>query len=503
MKFFWKVFFSTILIAAAAFAVGGYTLIDSQFRAALGREVDAAYEENSLLYDAFEREFSDIAIMSDEFYAKYGLFTDNYAALDGDQITQADSQETIDQMRRESIWRAAQTVSGSGSRGSLHFRFADEAGSPIYSSRELALSGEPVLEIPAGSRGYALRTLGDAIYVHAARPLTLLHKTVYLETFRDVTALFRDRAAQFRRFQYLALAMIAATGVVVFFVSHWLTAPLGRLSLAARQIADGDLSQRVNAHGTDEIAALSHDFDAMTARLEAMVGELREASRRQEDFVASFAHELKTPLTSIIGYADMLRSKKLPEEQALLSANYIFAEGRRLEALSMKLLELIVTRRGEPVLRRVHTEDLFGAACAAVRPSFDAAGIELRAETEDAVLSLDADLIETVCVNLLDNARKATPRGGRVLFAGRRTPDGGFDLFVADTGKGMAPEELARITEPFYMVDKSRARAQGGAGLGLALCAEIVQLHGGTLDFESAPGQGTCARVHLKGGEGL
>ena len=97
--------------------------------------------------------------------------------------------------------------------------------------------------------------------------------------------------------------------------------------------------------------------------------------------------------------------------------------------------------------------------------------------------------METACLNLLDNARKATPEGGTIVLTGRAGEGGGYLIQVSDTGRGIPAEELSRITEPFYMVDKSRARAQGGAGLGLALCRDIVELHGGTISARSGEGE--------------
>lgn len=109
--------------------------------------------------------------------------------------------------------------------------------------------------------------------------------------------------------------------------------------------------------------------------------------------------------------------------------------------------------------------------------------------------------MESVCLNLLDNARKAVDTEGRILLEGAPTADG-YRIQVSDNGRGISPEDLGRITEPFYMVDKSRSRAQGGAGLGLTVCQRIVALHGGTLTFESTPGKGTRVSVDLKGGDG-
>ncbi len=113
---------------------------------------------------------------------------------------------------------------------------------------------------------------------------------------------------------------------------------------------------------------------------------------------------------------------------------------------------------------------------------------------------MEPDLIKTVLLNLLDNGRKAMEGGGTLQLLGRFEQEKGregFAFYVKDTGKGMPKEELSRITEAFYMVDKSRARRQGGAGLGLALCAEIVKRHGGRLSFQSVEGSGTLARVWL------
>lgn len=111
---------------------------------------------------------------------------------------------------------------------------------------------------------------------------------------------------------------------------------------------------------------------------------------------------------------------------------------------------------------------------------------------------MEPDLMESVLLNLLDNARKAVGPGGHILLEGSAVPEG-YCIRVSDDGHGISPEDLGRITEPFYMVDKSRARAQGGAGLGLTVCQRIVALHGGTLEFESEPGRGTRVSVLVRG----
>ena len=133
-----------------------------------------------------------------------------------------------------------------------------------------------------------------------------------------------------------------------------------------------------------------------------------------------------------------------------------------------------------------------------LKPSLKKAGIVLKVIVEDALLMLEPDLMKTVLLNLLDNGRKAMDGEGILYLLGRKEEDG-YAVYVRDTGKGMPEEELSRITEAFYMVDKSRSRQQGGAGLGLAICLEIVKRHGGTMTFKSIQGKGTMVRIFLDG----
>ena len=250
--------------------------------------------------------------------------------------------------------------------------------------------------------------------------------------------------------------------------------------------------------GDDEIAQLSADFNVMAHRIRRQVQELRDAARRQEDFIGSFAHEIKTPLTSIIGYADLLRSRPATEAQVREGAGYIFSEGRRLEALSRKLLDLVVLDRQDFPLRPVPLDAFLNRVGGAMAPALEQAGIRLTVRAQPAEALMEPDLMETVCLNLLDNARKAMESGGDLLLEGLRE-EGSPLIRVTDSGKGIPAEELSRVTEAFYMVDKSRSRAQGGAGLGLALCRRIVDLHGGALELESRSGEGTRVTVRLRG----
>lgn len=239
---------------------------------------------------------------------------------------------------------------------------------------------------------------------------------------------------------------------------------------------------------------------ARIKELEAAISNLEDVSNRREEFIASFAHELKTPLTAIIGYADMIRSKEMSPKSRFTAAGYIFSEGKRLEALSLKLMDIIVAGKQGFEPKQFEVGYFIRSIAAVTVPSLSNDGITLDMRWEPGDIKVEPDLFKTLMINLVDNARKASKKNDVIELFGK-AEDGGYALYVRDHGRGMKKEELSKITEPFYMIDKSRSRAQNGAGLGLALCQRIAELHGTSLNYESEPGKGTTVRIFLKGDE--
>ena len=235
------------------------------------------------------------------------------------------------------------------------------------------------------------------------------------------------------------------------------------------------------------------------SELERSIENLENVAARREEFIGSFAHELKTPLTAIIGYADMLRSKEMAPKSRFTAAGYIFSEGKRLEALSLKLMDIIVAGNQEFEPKRFEVGYFIRSVAAVTVPSLSNEGMTLDMRWEPGEIEVEPDLFKTLMINLVDNARKASHKGDVIELFGK-VEDGGYALYVRDHGRGIPKEELSKITEPFYMIDKSRSRAQNGAGLGLALCQRIAELHGTKLEYESEEGKGTTVRILLKGG---
>ena len=194
----------------------------------------------------------------------------------------------------------------------------------------------------------------------------------------------------------------------------------------------------------------------------------------------------------------MLRSRDLSEDMRFKAASYIFSEGKRLENLSLSLMSLLVVGHSGTEAKTVNMRALCAEAARISQPAMKARELTLTMRAEEGTIRGDGALLQTLLQNLLDNARKATDEGGQVILTGRKAEEG-YQVTVADQGRGIPAGELSKITEPFYMVDKSRSRAEGGAGLGLALCKRIVELHQGQLRFESGEGKGTIVTVILGG----
>ena len=228
------------------------------------------------------------------------------------------------------------------------------------------------------------------------------------------------------------------------------------------------------------------------------ISDLRRLEAVRRDFVANVSHELKTPLTSIAGYAETLAAEAAAGSQAKQFAETILANARRMQRLVDDLLDLSRIESGgwQPAPAVV---DIAAAAQEAFTPFADratAAGVSFEAAvpTEAAHVVADPEALREIFTNLFDNALRHTPRGGKLRVAAELV-DGGIAVAVSDTGSGISSEHLPRIFERFYRVDPGRSRSQGGTGLGLAIVKHLVEAHGGRVTAESTLGQGTTIRT--------
>lgn len=336
---------------------------------------------------------------------------------------------------------------------------------------------------------------GAQKYICTVSPMQLDGELYRLCTFRDITKLYDNYNSQLDFVMILSTASSFICGLVLLISVYFLLRPIDSINRRLRSLAAGDFSQRLNERGGAEVAELSHNINTMAEAIEKSMGELRSIADGRRQFIDNFAHEMKTPLTSIMGFADILRIKKnVTTRQRQEFAGIIVEEAKRLRSLSGKLLELATTESVRLDITDVDTTELFNEIYVTVFPILAKAHLTLTLDTHGIVMPLDRELIKSLLYNLVDNSAKASSPG-KEIRAGCVAEGGNIVMYVSDDGSGIEPEHLRRLTEPFYMVDKSRSRSAGGAGLGLSLCDQIARIHGGRLEIESTPGKGTTVRA--------
>lgn len=313
----------------------------------------------------------------------------------------------------------------------------------------------------------------------------------------DITQVYDFRNSELSIYRNIMIALLIFGIALAFLFSFWLTKSMEQLSKVVRKIAKGDIKSRAVISSGDEIEMLSNDINVMADTIESDMEKLKESVEKQEFFMAGFAHEMKTPMTSIIGYSDLIRSHNLDVEEMKESANYIFRESKRLEALSLKMLELVVMNKDEASLKVSNPADVINDVTRMIKVGIQKKNITLKVSLENGKVLLDRDLFQSMLNNLIDNAIKSIDGAGEIHVTGRKK-DGEYIIQIRDNGRGMSEEELGKITEAFYRVDKSRSRLQGGAGLGLAICKKIAEIHHTELAYESQPGEGTKVTITMR-----
>ena len=297
---------------------------------------------------------------------------------------------------------------------------------------------------------------------------------------------------------YLLWAGIGAAVLgtaLVWMLARRTLVPVQRLGATARRLGRGDLSQRAEVTGPTEIRHLAHSFNAMAA-------ELEDAARRRRSLTADIAHELRTPTSNIQGYMEAIKDgvfQPTPE-----TIDTIHEQSLLMSRLVDDLRLLAQVDSGELQLQRTRTlvGELLQTCLDALRPRAEAKGVVLSLDVDSTLLALDLDptRIAQVIGNLLDNAVTHTPTGGNVTVSAQASANA-VEVQVADTGPGIAPDDLPRVFDRFYRTDPSRSRSTGGTGLGLTIARRLVEAHGGTIEAESVVGEGSRFVIRLPAGQ--
>ena len=291
-----------------------------------------------------------------------------------------------------------------------------------------------------------------------------------------------------------AVFAVALSFIVVYALTAKLTNPLRQMSSATKAYAEGDFSKRIAVKGNDELAGLCDSFNKMASALSTL-----ESSRRS--FIANVSHELKTPMTTIGGFIDGILDGTIPEEKHEEYLQIVSNEVQRLSRLVIAMLNLSKIEAGELELklRDVDLNSVVIDSLLNFEQVIDKNNINIEglSDLQNYKVRADEDMIHQVIYNLVDNAVKFTPVNGTIsVFTGEESENRVF-VSIQNTGDGVSSEEISKIFERFYKVDKSRSYDAKSAGLGLYLCKTIVEMHGGSIYAESVKGEYTRFTIVL------
>lgn len=282
-----------------------------------------------------------------------------------------------------------------------------------------------------------------------------------------------------------AVMALAAALIITFFLSRRISAPVHAITTAATRLGEGDFSQRVRFQGKDELGKLAKTFNSMAT-------ELEQAEERRRNLIADVAHELRTPVSDIRSYLEAIHDGLMQPTQHNLDS--IYEDIILLSRLINDLQLLALADAGE--LNLVYQPDniarVITSAVASIQPKANSKRVSLKLDLPDQIpiAEIDSQRISQILYNLLDNALRHTSQGGEITVAAAEH-DGYIEVTVADNGEVIPPEDLPHIFERFYRVDKSRAKATGGNGLGLTIVKRLVEAHGGKIKVQSELGKGS------------
>ena len=459
MKFAWKIFFVSFIMIIVSFGIGGFLLINAVFTSSLEEKTSTLNDNNSYITLSLYATCSNADTMG------YGENSFDYIINNFLQQVSGSSADT-----EVKIGNAAQLT-----------EFDDITF---------------ITAIDKDMRSHRIAQSKGRHYFQAVSHISISNRDLYVETLTDISEIYFNRDSYCGIFRIILLIVAMVSSLVLVLFSKFLTRPLVKLSDAAKEIAGGNFSKRVEMSSTGEVRELSESFNTMAENIESYTDKLKKAAQDRDDFVANFTHELKTPLTSVIGYADMLRTYELDADKRRECADYIYREGKRLEKLSANLLEIIVMENSDIKCVNLNTEHLIKELRGSVAFLLKKYGLKLHVKYEKAYIFAEPSLLKTLLYNLIDNACKASQKGQGITLFGKIDGDR-YRFSVSDCGRGIPKAELEKIIQPFYMIDKSRSRKMGGAGLGLALCNEIARLHNSKLTIESKESVGTTVQFDV------
>ena len=467
MKLWQKIFLSSLFLIIAAVNIISVTILNNSHRLLVERErTHAIYE-----HEFFEASFSNAVV--------YAKLADDKIALNPNEIRRI----------------AEEVVGGSGrSRDSAVF---DSKGTLI------AVNGMNGLLSNITQSGFVANIDSSGASYSASVYRTDSGHKMAVGSAVTASEIYAMKKKQTDFVRKVSIISAGAISLVLLVTVLFMLSPLSRLNTYTKAIAGGNYRIRIRERGSLEFRELAQNMNVMADAVQTNAARLEKIAEDRQTFIANLSHEMKTPLTSILGFADILRIKKHVEDSERIEyAGVIVEETKRLRSLSGKLMGIVAMNGTEIEKRPVSLQSMINETKTALVPLLAKNDVRLECLSQDITISADEELFKSLLYNIIENAVKASPHGENVVLNAAMY-EGDAVITITDHGIGMTPEVMKKAFEPFFMADKSRSRKAGGAGLGLALCKRIAELHSAKVEIDSRPNEGTTVFITIPGEECL
>lgn len=319
----------------------------------------------------------------------------------------------------------------------------------------------------------------------------------------DLKDIFKEREEQINFFVKVSFVSSFFIALFLYIIIYFLTRKIDKLNRAVNQIAKGDYSTRVKNLGKDEIGMLAEQFNKMADSVDTNIKEIKQVSENRKNFINNITHEIRTPLTSIIGFSSLMKNGKVNNENDIIEySSKIYDEGIYLNSISQRLMDIILLENQKVKLELINISETIQETIKNIKYNFR--DVEIYNEIEaDIWLYSDKTLLQSLVTNIIKNAIMAYEKNSKkgVFVQLVKEKDGQINLRIIDGGRGMTEEELKKVLEPFYTLNKDRNREISGMGLGLPLCMKICETINATLYIKSKFGEGTIIDIKFKNKE--
>lgn len=342
-------------------------------------------------------------------------------------------------------------------------------------------------------RNYIIREVDKKTYIFVSSNIILKNRQYIFSCAKNIQSLYDEN---FSQILFLLKMNIVITIILVgmtYISSKYLMRPIKALIESSTEISKGSFENQIEVVTSDELGILTKNFNKMSNSLKINFLKMQEMINERERFIRNFTHEIKTPLTSIIGYSDFLRRIEYDQKNFSKSLEYIYSEGKRLELLRSKMMDLILSENNKAELELGSVKEKIEIAIDSMRLVLKEKDIQIEIIGFDFEIKMEKNLFVTMITNIIDNSIRASDNQSKIVV---KLIENERKIEIIDYGIGIERSKLAKIKEPFFVGDASRKKKDnGGFGLGLSIVEQIVRIHFAEIEIESEINKGTSIRI--------